>query len=80
MLYGEVRLSGYIPGGELVLFLHILHYLLQRFFFFDIHAIAYLLLVFPIVYHLDGAHCDFLTTFYADVNVLLGMGQFGALG
>jgi len=41
----------FLPRGELVFLLHILHNLLERLFLLDIHAVAYLLLVLPIVDH-----------------------------
>lgn len=53
---------GGIPWGELVLSFHVFHDFLQRLFLLDVHAIAYLLLVLPVVNHLDGcAQGDFRT-------------------
>lgn len=43
----------YLPRGELIGFLHVIHNLLQRLFIFDIHLIADFPFSIPIVDH-DG--------------------------
>jgi len=43
----------HLPGCKLILFPHVIHDFFQRLLFLNVQAITYLLLILPIIHHLD---------------------------